>query len=83
MWAKVKRSPLILAGAEKPARDTISWLDTWLAIRDALVPYPDAAQAVGVVLDQLIAEVHAYGDPGNVTTLRPPSVPGPRTEPRP
>ena len=71
MWTKVKRSRLTLAGAETAARDTISWLDTWLAIRDALRPHPDAAQAVGIVLDQLIAEVHAYGDPGNVAEPRP------------
>ena len=42
----------------------LSWNEAWLAIREAIRPFPEAAKAVGAIVDRLIAEVDAFGDPG-------------------
>ena len=47
-----------------PATHRISWEESWLAIREAIRPFPEAAKAVGVIVDRLIAEIKTHGDPG-------------------
>ena len=47
--------------AEVPAQRT-TWREAWLMIREAVRPYPDAAQAVLAVVDRLIAECDAARD---------------------
>ena len=64
MWTYRNPGPLTSAATGAPATHRISWEDSWLAIREAIRPFPEAAKAVGVIVDRLIAEIRTHGDPG-------------------
>ena len=44
------------------AANRTTWREAWLMIREAVRPYPEAAQAVLAVVDRLIAECDAARD---------------------
>ena len=64
MWTNQNKHRLEARNASASASHRLSWLDTWLAIREALRSHPDAAEALASLLDRLIAEVDLHGDPG-------------------
>ena len=41
----------------------LSWNDAWIAIRDAIRPFPDAARALLPLVERLLDECRAFGDP--------------------
>ena len=42
----------------------LSWAAAWLALREALRPFPDAFQATAVLVKRLLDECESHGDPG-------------------
>ena len=64
MWTYRNPGPLTSAPTAASATHRISWEDAWLAVREAIRPFPEAAKAVGVIVDRLIAEIKTHGDPG-------------------
>ena len=76
MWidndARAFAPELRLSPGNEP--DRLSWNAAWLAISEAIRPFPDAAKALAALVDRLIAECESYGDPG---ALKEPTLVGP------